>query len=241
MPSPFARAYAAGMHVEWGAAGLAEAARLVRTVVVVDVLSFSTAVTVAAEMGALVHPYRRMDDYAERVARRLGARLGGSRGTVPSLSPPAMAQLSTGDRVLLASPNGAGLALAAAARGMTVVVASLRNAGAVGTWLRQRDQPTLILAAGERWRDGTPRVAVEDWIGAGAVVASAGAPEATAEARVAEAVYRAVAANLTETLRSCTSGVELIAAGFGDDVDWAAREGVSEVVPVLVDGAFRRA
>lgn len=218
---------------------MAESSRLLRTVVVVDILSFSTAVSVAADSGVIVHPYRRSDHYAPRVAQKLGARLAGRRGSTPSLSPHTLAQLAPGERVLLASEGGSGLSLTAAARGAVVVAGCLRNAGAVGRWLRSREQPALVVAAGKRWRDGTFRVAVEDLIGAGAIIAASQAGGLTPEAEAAVAAYRAATADLQQALAGCTTGTELITGGFAVDVEWAAEADVSHAVPVLRDGAFR--
>jgi 2-phosphosulfolactate phosphatase len=54
------------------------------TLVVVDVLSFTTAVSVAVERGTAVHPAAWRDGRAEALARELDARLAvGRRETTP--------------------------------------------------------------------------------------------------------------------------------------------------------------
>jgi 2-phosphosulfolactate phosphatase len=98
-----------------------------------------------------------------------------------------------------------------------------------------------VVAAGERWPDGSLRPAVEDLWGAGAVLAALvdlGHTGLSPEARVAEQAFRAVAGRLPTELRECASGRELVDAGFGPDVDVAATIDVSEVVPVLRGGVF---
>src|SRR3989442_814510 len=60
------------VHLEWGWAGLREGGRLADVVVVVDVLSFSTAVAAAVAAGVDVYPLRPHERYAERMAERLG-------------------------------------------------------------------------------------------------------------------------------------------------------------------------
>ena len=76
-------------------------------------------------------------------------------------------------RLVLPSPNGS--AIAAAAPGVTVA-ASLRNASAVAEWLSERFrgdvEPVSVIAAGERWPDGSLRPALEDLLGAGAVLSA---------------------------------------------------------------------
>ena len=81
--------------------------------VVVDVLSFSTAVTVAVERGAQVWPHCGGAD-AARLAEDVGAELAGHRGSdaVLSLSPASLLGLGAGDRLVLPSPNGSTIAFA---------------------------------------------------------------------------------------------------------------------------------
>ena len=95
--------------------------------------------------------------------------------------------------------------------------------------------------AGERWPDGTLRPCVEDLWGAGAVIAGlvdAGLTGLSPEARVAEHAFRAVRPDLAAELAACAGGVELAAAGYGDDVEVAGELDVSRVVPALQAGAF---
>ena len=127
-----------------------------------------------------------------------------------------------------------------------VVGACLRNAPAVGTWLAARldaGATVAVVAAGERWPDGSLRPAVEDLWGAGAVLAGlakeASDSQYSPEARSAVASYLEVAGGgLRERLRVCASGAELEARGFGDDVDLASEAGATDVVPVLRGQSF---
>lgn len=227
------------MHLEWGLAGLRDSGRQADVVVVVDVLSFSTTVAVACTAGVHVHPYRARDEYAPRVAERLGAVLAGDRRDPVSISPRSVAGLAVGTKLVLPSPQGGALALEAAAKGATVAAGCLRNASAVADWLRRRQRRVVVVAAGEQWRDGSTRVAVEDLLGAGAIFASVPDDNLSAEARVAAAAFRESRSDLLEILRACTSGRELAGRGHATDVDWAADLDASPVVPLLVDGAFR--
>ncbi|MGH9226302.1 MAG: 2-phosphosulfolactate phosphatase [Acidimicrobiales bacterium] len=226
------------MHLEWNLAGLREGGRQADVVVVVDVLSFSTAVAVAVERGVEVYPYRVNDDYAVRVAEQLGAVLARPRPAEVSLSPVSLARLEAGTRVVLPSPNGATLALEAASSGATVVAGCLRNASAVSRFLTAQQRRVVVVAAGERWRDGTFRVAVEDLLGAGAVLAGVPGADLSAEATVAVNAFRSSRPDLEAVLRSCTSGRELSAVGSTEDVLWAAALDASPVVPALRDGRF---
>jgi 2-phosphosulfolactate phosphatase len=119
------------------------------------------------------------------------------------------------------------------------VGASLRNRAAVARWLSSRPGDVAVVAAGERWPDGTLRPAVEDLWGAGAVIAALvdlGVSGLSPEARVAEQAFRA--ARLPADLVGCTSGQELVGIGFAEDVEVAAELDASDVVPVLKGDAF---
>ncbi|MEV8589091.1 2-phosphosulfolactate phosphatase [Streptomyces sp. NPDC051180] len=233
----------------WGPVEARALAPAAACVVVVDVLSFTTAVGVAVEAGTAVHPYRWRDATAAAHADRVGATLAvGRREATPehpwSLSPAALRAAPAPARLVLPSPNGS--TIAAEAGGATVVAASLRNRTAVARWLTDRgygtaERPLAVIASGERWPDGSLRPALEDLLGAGAVLAALAGrgtptPEATAAATLWSATEDPVAA-----LHGCDSGRELYAYGYPQDVEVAAETDSSTTVPVLVDGAFQEA
>ncbi|MFG2835488.1 2-phosphosulfolactate phosphatase [Streptomyces zaomyceticus] len=235
----------------WGPVEARALAPSAACVVVVDVLSFTTAVGVAVEAGAAVHPYRWRDATAVAYATAVGASLAvGRREATPehpwTLSPAALRTAPMPPRLVLPSPNGS--TIAAEAGAATVVAASLRNHSAVARWLDDHgygsaERPLAVVAAGERWPDGSLRPALEDLLGAGAVLAGLRAtgahtltPEATAAATLWSATEDPVAA-----LHGCDSGRELYEYGFPQDVAVAAETDTSTTVPVLVDGAFQEA
>lgn len=233
---------------EWGPTGAAAIAAPVT--VVVDVLSFTTTLTVAAERGMTVYPFRWKDERAEAYAAERGAVLARGRSVREgvSLSPASVRAAAGVERLVLPSPNGSAIAFGLAETGATVVGASLRNASAVARWLDGRvdgrvdGRDVAVIAAGERWPDGSLRPAVEDLWGAGAVIAGLadlGATDLTPEARVAEQAFRAV--DLPGDLVACLSGQELVDLGFADDVDIAAELDASDVVPLLRGDAFEDA
>jgi 2-phosphosulfolactate phosphatase len=236
---PAHRQAAYDVRFEWGPTGAAAIAAPVT--VVVDVLSFTTTLTVAVERGMTVYPFRWRDERAAAYAEQRDAVLavGRSLGTGVSLSPESVRAATGIHRLVLPSPNGSSIAFGLAEAGATVVGASLRNASAVARWLADRGDPVAVVAAGERWPYDSLRPAVEDLWGAGAVLAGLvdlGATRLSPEARVAEQAFRA--ARLPGDLRDCASGRELVDAGFGGDVDVAAELDASAVVPVLDGEAF---
>lgn len=239
--------------MEWGPTGAAEVPA--DYAVVVDLLSFTTTLSVALERGIEVFPFRWRDSRAAEHALRHGATLAVgrvealSRGDARhvSLSPASLAEVEGIERLVLPSPNGSTIAFALADSGAQVVGACLRNAGAVARWLAPKvadGASVVVVPAGERWYDDTLRPAVEDLWGAGAVLAALvaeleSAAGASPEARMAVAAWGAVA--LPEDLLNAASGIELADAGFIADVEIAAQHDVSEVVPVLVGESFRDA
>ncbi|MDH2444811.1 2-phosphosulfolactate phosphatase [Amnibacterium sp. CER49] len=209
--------------------------------VVVDVLSFSTTVSVAVERGIAVLPIAARDARAVATAEREQAVLASARSLDrPSLSPASLQRASAVERLVLPSPNGATIAAALSDAGATVIAACLRNAGAVARFAdRHLEQPgtsLAVIAAGERWTDGSLRWAVEDLWGAGSVLAAL----ATDAERSPEAVAGAAAGATfsIDGLRSCASGRELVVAGFGEDVRIAGEREASTMMPVLQDGWF---
>jgi len=144
-------------------------------------------------------------------------------------------------RLVLPSPNGS--AIAAAADGM-VVAACLRNAAAAASWaLRSgygtRRHSVAVIAAGERWPDGSLRPALEDGLGAGAVLYHlrlAGC-ELSAEAATMATTYEA-SEDIGAAVRACASALELTAIGFSSDVDLAVERDIDAHVAVLTAGVF---
>ncbi|WP_433295014.1 2-phosphosulfolactate phosphatase [Actinoplanes sp. CA-030573] len=242
---------------DWGPAGADAVSPDAAYVAVVDVLSFTTTLTVAIEQGLHVLPYRWRDDSAVDVARRNGAMLAVLRkeagpGQV-TLSPESILHANLRaegiDRLVLPSPNGSAIAVRLADAGVTVIGVSLRNAAAAAAWVRQRagDRPVGVVASGERWPDGSLRPAIEDLLGAGAFLDGlaegrgwgAGVPDGfSPEAMTALWAYRGVSDGLADALRESVSGRELRGFGFAGDVEVASAAGASKVVPVLLDGWF---
>ncbi len=143
-------------------------------VAIVDVLRFSTAVDAAVAQGAFVYPYRWNDETAVRFAASMDAVVAdGSDPAGPSLSPVRLSAMHPGDRVVLPSPNGSECAaLGHELEATSVVAACLRNAQAVAKWLDHQPGSVAVIACGERWPDGSLRPALEDHLGAGALVSA---------------------------------------------------------------------
>jgi 2-phosphosulfolactate phosphatase len=238
---------------DWGLSGARAISAGAAAVVVVDVLSFTTAVSVAVDAGIMVYPYRFRDASAAAFAASRSAMLAVGRreagNTGVSLSPLSIRRAASSGtlarvgRLVLPSPNGSTIARALEGT-VPVVAACLRNAPAVGRWLARLPGPVAVVAAGERWPGDLLRPAVEDLWGAGAVIAGlvdAGVKGLSPEASAAEAAFRAVLPSLRPSLAACASGQELTLDGYGPEIAVAAEYGSSSAVPVLTGGAFRAA
>jgi 2-phosphosulfolactate phosphatase len=229
-------------HCEWGLNGVRTLRDRCAVLVIVDVLSFSTAVDIAVARGAQIIPFPLGDpDAAAKAAAAVGAQLASHRraGEQLSLSPASLQSIAPGTRLMLPSPNGSRLSLEG--RSANMFTGSLRNRGAVAkAVLTATDGGDIgVIPAGERWRtDDSLRPAIEDLIGAGAILDALGLP-LSPEARVARDAFVSARPNLAGTIRDCLSGRELIDKGFSQDVELAVQLDVSRAAPVLRDGAYR--
>ena len=223
--------------LEWGPVGARTLAERSDVVVVVDVLSFSTALTIAVERGATVWPHTGGES-ARQLARDIGAVLAGNRSSHEglTLSPQSLLDVDDETRLVLPSPNGSSIAFAAINGGVPVVAGCLRNAAAVSRFLQDFDRIALV-PAGEQWGDGSLRPAYEDLVGAGAVVDRLAGRDPglklTPEAEVAALAFRSL-----RPLELCPSGAELVERGFAGDVQIASEIDVTDIVPALVEGRF---
>lgn len=207
---------------DWGLDGLVRL-EPAGVIVVVDVLRFSTAATRAVEAGREI-------------------------ALLPEIS-----------------SNGAPIAHAAAAhaaRGTTVLMGCLRNRSAIADAIvaeqhaRGGRVSVAVIAAGERAprterevRGGegeakqVPRFAVEDLLGAGAIIdalITRGIDHCSPEAAVAAEGFAALQRGLGHLLGASGSGRELAAAGLDADVAYAAALDASTAVAVLRDGVLVR-
>jgi 2-phosphosulfolactate phosphatase len=177
---------------DWGTTGLRSVGRGAAVIIVVDVLSYTTAVDLTISHG----------------------------GTTP----------------------GSNLCREAATfAGAVVLAGCLRNASAVGERARAwaSGRPIAVIAAGDPVADGSVRNAVEDLLGAGAILAAldpsaaVSAPRCSPEAAAARAAFMSARYRMVEHVGRCAGGLDLIERGWAEDVDIAAAVDVSRTVPIL--------
>ncbi|MGZ0711798.1 2-phosphosulfolactate phosphatase (plasmid) [Coraliomargarita sp. W4R53] len=201
---------------DWGIDGLARLAASA-VVIVVDVLTFSSAATIALDNdndNTLV-----LDDDNTLV-------------------------LDDDTR----SDAARAVAAAAAATGSLVLLGSLRNASAVASdalaeQARRGERTSIaVIAVGECDEPGAPlRFAVEDHLGAGAIIDAlnaVGIDHTSPEAAVAAEAFSGLRGALRHLITASGSGQELIERGLRDAVLASAEVDVSAAVPVLQRGSF---
>lgn len=240
---------AAGVHVEWGSTAAKLGAERGDDIAIVDVLSFSTTLTLAAEHGidSYVYSGQELESMGGRdaAARSVGARPAAAKRTAAagelSLSPASIVGATGIDAVLFSSLNGA-LAVSTACAAPFLAVGCLRNYRAVARLLARRlaerdGHRVTVVACGEHWSSVSGeeglRPCVEDLLGAGAIAAELAALGCTLspEARSAAAMFAGVG-GLPEDIIGAR---ELVAAGFAADVRLAAQLDVTDLVPVRDD------
>lgn len=222
---------------EWGLEGALSVAGAVDVAIIVDVLSFTTCVEVAVSRGAHVFPYPYKDNRANAFARLNQAILAHPVRSheAPCLSPQTLFRLAIDAKLVLPSPNGATVSLAIPTK--NVLAGCFRNAAAVAKAASSLGKTVVVIAAGEQWTNGSLRPALEDMVGAGAILSElqgASSPEAIA----AVEIFQRFRSDLHGAIATTTSGLELAALGFAGDTEVASALNVSSAVPILKDGAF---
>lgn len=226
------------IHCEWGDKGAELLAPICDVVIVVDVLSFSTSVEIATSRGALVFPFPWNDPTCHQFAESVGAEVADrDNKNGYALSPSTLQGLPPDTRLVLPSPNGAQICLSTGAT--PTIAGCFRNCRAVAESAMKKGGKIAVIPAGERWEDGTLRPCFEDLVGAGAMIRYLGG-SLSPEAEAAAAVFERASKTLLEQIEQCKSGREKAGRGEEADLKLAAELDVSDCVPILDNGAFRK-
>ncbi|MEV8273193.1 2-phosphosulfolactate phosphatase [Microbacterium sp. NPDC077184] len=144
-------------------------------------------------------------------------------------------------------PDAAAVVRAAVDAGAGVLLGSLRTARAVAEAVaavqRARNERTSVslIAVGEATPAGGIRFAVEDELGAGAIIdalAVFGIDHTSPEAAAACAAFQGLRPAVRHLLTAAGSGQQLIADGARDDALAAAMVDAASAAPLLIDGTF---
>ena len=129
-----------------------------------------------------------------------------------------------------------------------VVAGNLRNRTAVAEWVLSRQVEenkrfvVAVIAAGESCQDGSIRFAVEDHLGAGAIIdalAIVGIDYCSPEAAAACASFTGLRYSIGHLVAASASGKALIERGDARETGFAAQVDVSREVPVLKEYSFQ--
>ena len=226
-----------------GPGGLEEMAVEERFCVVIDVLRACTTIAVALEAGARgVIPVGSVET-AMRMAQSLGRDSTVLGGEAHSLRVEGFAlgnspgdyrtEIVAGKTIVLCTTNGA-RTLAALSNARECAAASFLNLGACARRLAPEPRIAIVCAG------SGPLFSLEDFACAGALVEAilADDPRIVLDdgARTARETWVRHGGDLNEFLRNTDHGRNLVALGFGADVDLAARRDLSAALPVLRDG-----
>ncbi|PBI78063.1 hypothetical protein A9993_24845 [Rahnella victoriana] len=216
------------VRLEWGAQAVEHLAADADCIVIIDVMSFSTCVSIATDSGATVYPYPWKDASAQQYAVARDAQCAQFdrrfQGPGFTLSPCSLQEIFAGTRLVLPSPNGSALTFAARTHDAAIFTACFRNLTATARAC-EKYQRILLIPAGEKWPDNSLRPAIEDLAAAGGLVARLPHRVVSPEARAARAVYDNLP--LAE-LEQCGSARELLRRGFAADVALCLQEDVSD-------------
>ncbi|WP_370545781.1 2-phosphosulfolactate phosphatase [Edwardsiella tarda] len=209
------------VRLEWGSAAVDYLAEGTDCAVIVDVMSFSTCVSLAVENGAHIYPYPWKDESAIEYGMKRGATVANINRKFSdegySLSPVSIQHISDGEGLVLPSPNGSAISYRAHKAGIKVFSGCFRNmsatAHACGLFNR-----ILLIPCGERWADGSIRPCVEDYVAAGGIIAAMGRRNCSPEALAAVAAWQFYQQQRLIPLYACASARELQARGFRNDV-----------------------
>ncbi len=216
---------------EWGAEGMNYLSPCCDVCIIVDVLSFTTSVDIAVSQGARIYPYRWQDESIRDFAKRIGVDIAGKDHPRQfSLKPSTLTDIPPETELILASPNGA--TLSTLSKSPITIAGSLRNASAVGAYARKRGKVICVIPAGERWEDGSIRFALEDYLGAGAILNELSG-NFSPEAQAAKALFHKHQDQIFHTIYASISGKEKQEKQLDEDVKLATEWNVSNAVPVL--------
>lgn len=223
--------------LEWGLRGIETLVPVSDVIIIIDVLSYSTCVDIAVSNGAVIYPYKYKDDSAKDFAKSINAELASFKRSLTGycLSPASLINIPKNTKLVLPSPNGAALSLATG--GILTLCGGLRNAKAVADYAMTIGKNISVIPAGEKWQDRTTRFALEDYIGAGAIINYLKGT-LSPESKSALSVFKSLSVNLKEEIKNCISGKELIEKGFGSDVELACELNISATVPLLTNNFY---
>lgn len=232
--------------MDWSFRGVKEASLRGDIIVIVDVLSFSSAMINAVHNGAIIYPFPRAGDINE-YGNRVGAEvcvLERSRAKelgLPSLSATSFNESHKDKKYIISSINGATCVKEANDNNL-ILIGSLLNAesvaGVINKIQKEKGTNITVIASGERWssvndepRDLRP--SIEDYLGAGSILSLLNGTKSP-EADICISAYKNSKKDIVGLIKDCGSGRELINMGFPEDVEFCSKINLFKEVPFLI-------
>lgn len=226
------------IRLEWGVQAVEQLAAEADCVVIIDVMSFSTCVSIATERGGFIFPYPWKDARAQDYAAVKNAQCAQFdrrfEGPGFTLSPCSLQEMPAGTRLVLPSPNGSSLTFSAKKARVDIYTACFRNLSATARACEKYSR-ILVVPAGEKWPDNSLRPAIEDLAAAGGLISRLKHRRLSVEARGACAVYETMD---RQELLHCGSALELQRRGFAADVELCLQQDLSHYACKLTEQAF---
>lgn len=228
------------INCEWGLNGINRFKKCTDVFIIVDVLSFSTTVDIAVSNRALIFPYKYKDETSMLYSAQVNAELASfERSKIRySLSPVSLLEIAPETKLVLPSPNGSELSLSTGS--IPTICACLRNCKSVAEYAMSIGENITVIPAGEKWDDGSLRFALEDYLGAGAVISYLKG-NLSAESKAALQMFSLYKEKLHEAISESISGIELIEKAYEEDVEIASKLNASISVPLLGNKQYRNA
>ncbi len=233
--------------MDWGTRGVEEAAKRGDIIIIVDILSFSTAVTTAVHFGAIIYPLDKKAD-SKSFAELIGAEVAFGRTEAkelnkPSLSPASFGKHHEDKKIVLPSVNGAACSVLSDGC-KALLVGSFLNATFVAEVAekiqKENNASITVIACGERWSDTKElRPCVEDYLGAGIILSKLSGTKSP-EAQLCISAFKGSKESLNDLVIDCSSGRELISMGFGDDIKYSTKVDSLKEVPILEKNFFKK-
>jgi 2-phosphosulfolactate phosphatase len=217
-----------------------------RTVVVIDVLRFTSAVIAALEAGATkiipVEDIETATQLADSGRRRVKL-LAGERKGLPVEgfdlfnSPAEFTRNRVEGKTIIMTTSNGSRAVVAAAKASRLLICAINNVGAVARSVENEDEIVLLCSGSEGWP------AMEDIYCAGLLMLEFGKPfnedSVNDAGKMALLLARAAGSGSEELLARTDRGRELIANGHGKDILRCAEMNRSVIVPELRQGALK--
>lgn len=239
--------------MDWGQRGAKQGAERGDILIIVDVLSFSSAVTTAVHFGLIVYPFNKGQE-SKVFANSIGALIGtdnlSSRKEAKekgelSLSPLSFKKQHKNTKIVLASTNG-GTCVKYAKEAKTILIGCLLNATAVAfvanKIAQEKNANITVIACGERWSsndDGIKelRPSIEDYLGVGAILSKLEGSKSP-EAEVCINAFESSKNNLDRLVLDSSSGRELVSCDLEEDVAYSSQLDYLKDVPLLNETFF---